>query len=181
MIVTTRKDRRIFHWRAKSARSKVASLLKVASFMGAAVASLAATAAVEAREWNLAAMTLFDGECRMQSGAETAPCKGTLMLTEFRNGRAMLTVYRDKNSYTFSGEAGRPSQTGAFRQPIDTMRFFEGPKLLQEDDAAKGACSLTPGDATTLFSAIRCELRTGKGAHYQIAFENIRHADRKKF
>jgi hypothetical protein len=141
------------------------------------IGAFLAPTALCAQEFKLQALTLMDGNCRLQAQGGAIPCKGTVMWTEFKNGRTMLSFFKNNNSYTVSGETTAQPSEGEYRQPIDTIRYFDGDKLLDADENAKGAC-LFNFKANT----IKCEVDSHhKKAHYAFELDKVHNIERKDF
>jgi hypothetical protein len=148
----------------------------LACLIGAVVAALAASTAFGSEKWNLQAVTTMSGDCRLQAAQDSTDCKGAVMWTEFKNGRTMLSFYRNNLSYTVSGDTTAEPVNRQYRQLIDTMRFFDGAKMLHEDDV-QGEC-LFDLKANTL----KCDVSdTRDRTRYTFAFGNIHNINRQDF
>lgn len=141
------------------------------------IGAFLAPTALSAQDIKLQALTLMDGDCRLQAQEGAAACKGTVMWTEFKNGRTMLSFFKNNNSYTVSGETAAQPSDGEYRQPIDTIRFFDGGKLLDADESAKGLCLFNLKANT-----IKCEVDSRhKKAHYAFELDKVHNIKRKDF
>jgi hypothetical protein len=140
-------------------------------------AGLAASTAFASENWSLQAVTLMNGDCQLQTAKDSSACKDAVMWTEFRNGRTMLSFYKNNLSFMVSGDTAAEPVNRQYRQPIDTMRFFDGAKLLREENGVKGEC-LFDLKANTL----KCDVSNPRDtATYSFAFGHIHNIQRQDF
>ena len=127
-------------------------------------------------------MTFFEGRCRMQLVADFLPCQPKTLFAELRNGRAFLTFFAGKHSWTVSGSGDRQPNLENYYHSIDTIRMLEGSKHVGEDRQMEGECHFRLNKQATKFFWIRCDVyNRGKGSHYKFYFEPIIKFEKKDF
>ena len=159
------------------------ALKRILAFFSASVIGAAVDpTAIQAKDLNIKAVTFLEGDCRLQLTKGFVPCKGSVMWTEYDNGREMLSFFKGDTAFSLSGGGDRQPNPENYYQSIDTIRILEGGKRSGAGQGVEGECHFNLNEDATKFFSIKCDVYNRRnGSSYKFHLENIRNFKRKTF
>lgn len=128
-----------------------------------------------AQEAGVTRITSFNGTCSFELVTGFFPCDSKVAWIELENGRAILSFFADKHTFTVSGGSDRQPNLENYYLAIDTLRIMEGAKLIGEDKKMEGECHFRINEDATKFYSIKCDVYNRiKGTMSKFYLENIK-------
>ena len=169
---------------------KIFRAILVASFMLAAIAGIVSllsrhlallSMSAFAQEDQSKAITFFTGECRFQLVQGFFPCQKTVMWLELKNGRAVVSFFKDDVAFGLSGGRDRQPNLENYYLSVDTVRVTRKGKP-DETGEVEGECHFRANRSASRFYFIRCDVYNRKvGFAWNFYLDSIESFDRKTF
>jgi hypothetical protein len=145
------------------------------------VLPLTLSASAVAQDSQYKALTILTGECRFQVIQGFIPCQANVMWLELRNGRAIVSFFKDDTAFSLSGGRDRQPNPEDYYQSIDTVRVVRKGKP-DENGEVEGECHFRLNRSASKFYFIRCDVyNRAAGFAWKFYLENIKSFERKIF
>jgi len=132
-----------------------------------------------AQEDQSKAITFLTGECRLQLAQGFFPCQKAVMWLELKNGRTVVSFFKDDVAYGLSGGRDRQPNPENYYLSIDTVRVTRK-GTPDEAGEVEGECHFRSNKSASRFYFIRCDVYNRKlGFAWNFSLESIKSFDRK--
>jgi clan AA aspartic protease (TIGR02281 family) len=134
-----------------------------------------------AQEDQSKAITFLTGECRYQLVQGFLPCQNTVVWSEFKNGRTLVSFFRGDVAFGLSGGRDRQPNPENYYLSVDTVHVTQTGKP-DETGEVEGECHFRLNRSASKFYFIRCDVYNRKvGFAWNFYLDSIGSFERKTF